>query len=76
MMSVLSQKIYVLIVLVCRNGSNERDRANLSMKTDSKETRIHKPLSPFFTKETQINKPPSHLFTAVALPLHSSEESY
>jgi hypothetical protein len=24
MMSILSQKIYVLIVSVCRNGSNER----------------------------------------------------
>ena len=53
-----------------------RDRVDLSMRTDSKETRIHKPLSPFFTKETRINKPPSHLFTAAALPLHGSEECY
>jgi hypothetical protein len=53
-----------------------RDRADLLMKTDSKETRIHKPLPPFFTKETWINKPPSPLFTAAALPLHGSEECY
>jgi hypothetical protein len=37
-----------------------RDRVDLSMRTDS--------------KETMINKPPSHLFTAAALPLHDSEE--
>jgi hypothetical protein len=37
-----------------------RDRVDLSMRTDS--------------KETMINKPPSHLFTVVALPLHASEE--
>jgi hypothetical protein len=48
----------VLIVPVCRNGSNEMDRVDLSMRTDS--------------KETMINKPPSHLFTDAALPLHLS----
>jgi hypothetical protein len=53
-----------------------RDRADLSMKTDSKEMRIHRPLSPFFTKETWINKSLSHLFTAAVLPLHGSEECY
>jgi hypothetical protein len=53
-----------------------RDWADLSMKTDSKEMRIHKPPSPFFTKETRINKPLSHLFTAATLPLHDSEECY
>jgi hypothetical protein len=37
-----------------------RDRVDLSMRIDS--------------KETMINKPPSHLFTAIALPLHGSEE--
>jgi hypothetical protein len=37
-----------------------RDRVDLSMRIDS--------------KETMINKSPSHLFTAAALPLHSSEE--
>jgi hypothetical protein len=53
MMSVLSQKICVLIVPVCRNESNERwIELELSMRTDS--------------KETMINKPPSHLFTDVA----------
>jgi hypothetical protein len=51
-----------------------RDRVDLSMRTDSKETRIHKPPSPFFTNETRINKPLSHLFTAVVLPFHGSEE--
>jgi hypothetical protein len=53
-----------------------RDQPDMSMKTNSKKTRIHKPSSPFFTKETQINKPPSHLFTAAVLPLHGSEECY
>jgi hypothetical protein len=53
-----------------------RDQVDLSMRTDSKETRIHKPLSPFFTKETQINKPSSHLFTGTAPPLHDNEEFY
>jgi hypothetical protein len=37
-----------------------RDRVDLSMRIDS--------------KETMINKPPSHLFTAAAFPLHGSEE--
>jgi hypothetical protein len=37
-----------------------RDRVDLSMRTNS--------------KETMINKPLSHLFTVVALPLHGSEE--
>jgi hypothetical protein len=37
-----------------------RDRVDLWMRTDS--------------KETMINKPSSHLFTDVVLPLHSSEE--
>jgi hypothetical protein len=74
-MSVLSQKIYVLIVHYIEMEAM-RDRADLSVKTDSKETRIHKPPSPFFTKETRIDKPSSHLFTAVALPLHDSEECY
>jgi hypothetical protein len=46
-----------------------RDQVDLSMRTDSKETRIHKPPSPFFTKETRINKHWSHLFTTIALPL-------
>jgi hypothetical protein len=58
MMSVLSQKICVLIVPVCRNGGNEMDRVDLPMRTDS--------------KEMMINKPPSHLFTDAALPLHGS----
>jgi hypothetical protein len=31
-----------------------RDRAHLSMKTDTKGTRIQKPTSPFFTKETKF----------------------
>jgi hypothetical protein len=50
-----------------------RDRVDLSVGIGSKEMRIHKPLSPFFTKETRINKPPSHLFTTAVLPLHNSE---
>jgi hypothetical protein len=58
-MSVLSENICVLIVLVRRNGRKE-SQVDLSMRTDS--------------KETMINKPPSHLFTAAALPLHGSEE--
>jgi hypothetical protein len=37
-----------------------KDGVDLSMRT--------------YSKETMINKPPSHLFTAVALPLHGSEE--
>jgi hypothetical protein len=37
-----------------------RDGVDLSMRTD--------------TKETMINKPLSHLFTAAALPLHGTEE--
>jgi hypothetical protein len=37
-----------------------RDGVHLSMRTDS--------------KETIINKPLSHLFTVAALPLHGSEE--
>jgi hypothetical protein len=37
-----------------------RDRVDLSMRIDS--------------KETMINKPLSHLFTAAALLLHDSEE--
>jgi hypothetical protein len=37
-----------------------RDLLDLSMRTDS--------------KETMINKPLSHLFTAAALPLHGSED--
>jgi hypothetical protein len=53
-----------------------RDRVDLSMRTDSKETGIHKPLSPFFINETRINKPLSHLFAAAALLLHGSEECY
>jgi hypothetical protein len=43
MMSVLSQKIYVLMMLVCRNGSN-----------DTKEMQIHKPPTLLFTKETKF----------------------
>jgi hypothetical protein len=31
-----------------------RDRADLLMKTDTKETRIHKFLSPLFTKEKKL----------------------
>jgi hypothetical protein len=41
MMSVLSQKVHVLIVPVCRNGSNER-WVDLSMRTDSMETMINR----------------------------------
>jgi hypothetical protein len=52
-----------------------RDRVDLSMRTDSKETRIHKPPAHFFTKETRIDKPPSHLFTASTLPLHEVKGS-
>jgi hypothetical protein len=37
-----------------------RDRFDMSMRTDF--------------KETMINKPLSHLFTAAALPLHGSED--
>jgi hypothetical protein len=59
MMSVLSQKIFVLIVPVCRNEAM-RDGVDLSMRTDS--------------KETMINKPPSHLLTAATLPLRGSEQ--
>jgi hypothetical protein len=43
----------VLIVPVCGNGSNERSSL-ISMNTDTKETRIHKPASPMFTKETKF----------------------
>jgi hypothetical protein len=39
-----------------------RDGVDLSMRTDS--------------KETMINKPLSHLFTAAALSLHGSEECF
>jgi hypothetical protein len=53
-MFVLSQKICVLIVPVCRNGSNERW---IEFNEDN-------------SKETIINKPPSHLCTNVTLPLH------
>jgi hypothetical protein len=31
-----------------------KDRADLSMKTDTKETRIHKPASPLFTEDTKF----------------------
>jgi hypothetical protein len=61
MMSVLSQKICVLIMPVCRNGSNERS-VDLSMRIDS--------------KDMMINKPPSHLFTVAVLLLHESQECY
>jgi hypothetical protein len=58
MMSILSQKICVLIVPVEMEAI--RDGVDLSMRTNS--------------NETMINKPPSHLFTAATLPLHDSEE--
>jgi hypothetical protein len=69
-------KRYVCWLCLYAEMEAMRDRDDFSMKTDSKETRIHKPPFPFFTKETWINKPPSHLFTVVALQLHGSEECY
>jgi hypothetical protein len=67
-------KRYVCWLCLYEEMEVMRDRVDLLMRTDSKETKIHKPLSPFFTKETLNNKPPSHLFTAATLPLHGSEE--
>jgi hypothetical protein len=73
---LLCLKRYVCSLCLYVEMEAMRDQVDLSMWTDSKETRIHKPLSPFFANETRIEKPPSHLFTAAALPLHSSEECY
>jgi hypothetical protein len=69
-------KIYVCWLCLYVKMEAMRDWVDLSMRTVSKEARIHKPPSPSFTKETRINKPPSCLFTAAVLPLHGSEECY
>jgi hypothetical protein len=50
--SYLSYDVCFVSKDMCVEMEAMRDRVDMSMRTDSKETRIHKPPSPFFTKET------------------------